>query len=101
MYRVYTVEYFTALPLRDPLTISKWLSVEFDINEENHKDCMFDDWNEAINALRYKYNEKFYINKTDRGTYCLLCYIYDDDYNAIAAIDYDGTLLIKNGDVTE
>lgn len=77
------------LPLRDPFTMLSWIGLEELPTME------FDNLDSATNALKERYSDKIYTKNVNDGTEVLLCYIIDNDYNIIAALDYDGNVIMR------
>ena len=87
MYGIYTVDYWTRLPIRDPKTIANWIEIEGSADfESDNLDVIF-------NEMKNVFAQKAYFKHTDDGKYgiteCLLCYIVDDKHNIIGAFDFD------------
>ena len=77
------------LPLRDPFTMLSWIGFEELPTME------FDNLDSATNALKERYSDKIYTKNVNDGTEVLLCCIIDNEYNIIAALDYNGNVIIR------
>lgn len=94
MYGIYTVNYWTRLPMRDPLTIGKWIEIE------GNAEFTSDSLDVVIDKLITNYSKKVYKKYTDDGMYgiteYLLCYVLDSDHNIVGALDFDNKFRMAN-----
>lgn len=88
-YGIYTEICWVRVPLRDPFTMLSWMGFEELPNIE------FDNLENATNALKERYSDKIYIKNVRDGTEVLLCYVVDNDYNVVAALDYNGNVITR------
>ena len=89
-YGIETINYWTCLPLRDPITISEWTDFEELPTME------FNNLKSAIKALKKRYINKIYTKNVRNGIETLLCYIIDENHNIIAALNYDKTVILNS-----
>lgn len=87
MFGIYTIDYWTRLPIRDPLTIAKWIEIE------GEAEFVSDDLNVVIDKVVNEFSKKVYKRYTYDGMYgiteCLLCYVLDEEHNVVGALGFD------------
>lgn len=92
MYRIYLVHYGTIKLRHNPLIIGSWITFE------GEPEYITNDLEDAKKVLQDMYAKKFYKEEEEKWISCLLFYILDNDYNIIAALDFDGTILMNTDD---
>ena len=94
-YGIYIVEYWTRLPLNDPMTIAKWIDIE------GKPDFESDSFETVLSMLEKEYVDKVYYRPKNNGfhdgTECVLVYVVDSRCNIVATIDFDKTVHLIGG----
>ena len=89
-YGIYTIEYWTRLPLKDPMTIAGWIDID------GKPDFESESLEEVLSILEKEYKDKVYYKPKNNGfhdgTECVLVYVVDSRCNIVATIDYDKTI---------
>ena len=86
-YGIYVTSCWLRVPLSDTLTIMNWMGFE-DLPEMEFENIV-----EATNALKERHTNELYVKNVRNGTEVLLCYIINEDYDVVAALDYDGKVI--------
>jgi hypothetical protein len=90
MYRIFIIRLETIRLGKNPLTMGKWFTFE------GEPEYSTDDLDNALTVLKNVFADK--ISKENNGEYikCYLPYLIDDNYNIIATLDFDKTILMND-----
>lgn len=95
LYGIYTVNYWTRLPLKPVERIARWLDFEY-----GYADFESDDLDTILEVVKNEFADKVYKKFSDIGKYgeseCFLCYVVRNDGTPIATVDFDKTIKMIN-----
>lgn len=87
-YMIYGDIHWTRLPLQNPLIMGKWIYFE------GRPEFETEDLNEALTVLKRDFADKVYRIPEGEGTEYVLYYVVNSNAELIAALDFDGNVLI-------
>ena len=90
MYGICVAEcWITEKLVSNPLIMSQGISIE------EEPEWLFKDIESAVNALKNDYMEKLYKIPENNGISCLLCFVVNKLGDVVAALDFNGNILMK------
>lgn len=75
--------------VNNPLIMSQGVPIE------EEPEWLFEDIESAVNALKNDYMEKLYKVSENNGISCLLCFVVNELGDVVAALDFDGSILMN------
>lgn len=73
----------------NPLIMSQGVPIE------EEPEWLFENIESAVNALKNDYMEKLYKVSVNNGISCLLCFVVNELGDVVAALDFDGSILMN------